>query len=254
MTATEVNVEHGTRAAYRAGCHCPECRKANSAATAQSRRSPRGYVAAGKVRTHIELLHDDGTSYREIARRAGVDARTVQRIAVGEIDSCTAANRTRILSVLPTCGTGYINHNDGIREEDLGDGEDFGPPVPDDPLASLRLLITDPAELAWKADGECARLDITVEKRHQWFFPLRGDSIAPALTICSRCPVWAPCLQAALDWNCDGIWGRSSGAARRKLVHLGISVGELAAAGMADDPSLSVTDAIDRVLAAREVA
>lgn len=261
IEATIVDLEHGTPQAYRRctvddGRACGPCRRANAAGEAKRRKSPAGYVAAGKVRTHILVLHDDGMSYREIGRRARVDARTVQRIAVGEIDSCTPASRAAILSVLPSfgpgCGTNHkpVTTAEGFDPADIDDGA--VELVFDDPLASLRLLLTDAGELDWKADGECARLDITVERRQQWFFPMRGESTAPAVTICGRCPVWAPCLQFALDWNMEGVWGRSAGSHRRKLVHLAITVDELVAVGMDDDPDLTVGDAIGRVVESRQ--
>lgn len=247
MTALAIEVEHGTRQSYAAGCKCKACKGAEAAYRADRRKSPRGYVAAGKVRTHIALLVDDGVSCREIARRSGVGYRTVSRIGRGDIVTCTPATRAAVLGVLPGWATNDISV---VRDDGALDDEPAEPTF-DDPLSSLRMMLADAETLAWKTEGECARLSISVEKRQLWFFPMRGESTAPAMTICARCPVWLDCLQFALDTNADGIWGRSAGNHRRKIVHHSITVAELADAGMADDPDLPISDAIERVVASR---
>lgn len=252
MTATIIELEHGTPQAYRRctvddGRACEPCRKAAAAYEATRRRSPRTRVAAGKVRTHILDLQchapaGPAMSLREIASTAGTNRESVRQIAAGEVGYCDARTRAKILGVLPPARQG--NNTSVIPEE--------AEPFFDDPLAGLRLLLTEPDELAWKADAECARLDISVEARQRWFFPMRGEAPIPAKSVCARCPVWSECLTFALTWNMDGIWGRSAGSDRRKLVRHDIAVDELVAVGMGSEPGLAMTDAIDRVVESRQ--
>jgi len=200
----------GTRAGYQSGCKCPDCKAANASYAASRRRSPSGFVAVGKVRTHLAELQAAGLSLAEIARRAEMEPRTVQRIAAGMTTGCTPESRSRIMGVLPPRDTRYISLVPDVDE----------PPEPsyDDKLALLRLEC-DPAELVWRADAECTRLDLTVEQRQRWFFPMRGESVDEALAVCRRCPVVEPCLEHALTYNEQGVWGATTGSHRRDIKH-----------------------------------
>lgn len=237
----------GTRLGYRRGGRCTDCASAEASYRALRRRMPAGYVPTGMVRKHVLALHDEAMSYREIARRAGVDVRTVHRIAIGDVARCTATNRDRILGVIG-CSTGDKSVTTGLGFDDDLDL----PPLAEDPLASLRLLLSDPEELAWKTDAECRpdRLQIPSDAIRRLFFPRRGDPTTAAAAICGRCPVWAPCLTFALRGE-EGIWGRTAGSHRRELVHHGITVDELRAAGMDAEPGLAMATAIRRVLDGR---
>lgn len=239
-------VEHGTWQAYRAGCRCEGCRRARAAYVALRRRSPAAHVGAREVRTHIGWLQEGGLTLAEIAQRSGVSRRTVERIATGQTLSCATETRSRILGVPSRLRTVHISSPvPAVEDSAEPDEPDFT-----DPLSALRLLL-DPSALAWKAEAECARLDIDVDARQRWFFPTRGQATGPALAICSRCPCWAECLGFSLAYGMEGIWGRSAGAHRRRIVTLGVTVEELADAGMRDDPALSIAEALERVVAGR---
>lgn len=72
-------------------------------------------------------------------------------------------------------------------------------------LASLRA--------PWTKDALCRGEPV------EWFFPGRGESSAPAMELCGRCPVRLPCLDEALaDETLDfGIRGGSTANARRLM-------------------------------------
>jgi WhiB family redox-sensing transcriptional regulator len=49
------------------------------------------------------------------------------------------------------------------------------------------------------------------------FFPKRGGSVAPAVSICRACPVRAECLAYAMDVDdLHGVWGGMSEQGRKK--------------------------------------
>jgi WhiB family redox-sensing transcriptional regulator len=67
-------------------------------------------------------------------------------------------------------------------------------------VKTLRMFL-DEAE-PWRRDALCA------EYPHVHFFVERGESIAPARAVCSRCLVRYECRQFALDNHIDhGMWG-----------------------------------------------
>jgi hypothetical protein len=241
---TVLAVEHGTPAAYRrcqdgTGGACEACKKANAAQVARARKGPPKRVPAGQVRDQIADLRAQGFSLADIAALADVSVTTIRDIAAGDQDRCSRRTRRQILGLIAPSGT----HISVVPDVEADEERSF-----DDPVAGLRLLLLA-SELEWKQRAECARLDIAIPDRHDLFFPRRGESPGPAIAICSRCPVWQACISLALATSAEGVWGRTSGAARRRIVHHGITVEQLAAVGMADDQTLSVTVAIDRVLA-----
>ncbi len=64
----------------------------------------------------------------------------------------------------------------------------------------------------WHADAAC------LDTHPDLFFPLRGQPTAPAVAICSTCPVRADCLAFAIDEGINhGIWGGLSARQRRAL-------------------------------------
>lgn len=256
MTALEValpEVEHGTRSGYRGnsttpGCRCCGCTAANTSYSAQRRREPQKLVPIGQVRTRIGELLADGHSLSEIARLCGVGRPVLQDILDGKTRRCTRKTRRQVLGVI-TRQESYISV---IPDLDLDERDDCY----DDALAGLRLLF-DPEMLLWRREGACAHLDMEVITRQEMFFARRGASrdIARALEVCGPCPVWRECLGFALATDeTEGIWGRAAGSHRRKIVHHGITVDELGIAGMDDDPTLGVLEAVERVLAARAEA
>jgi WhiB family redox-sensing transcriptional regulator len=65
--------------------------------------------------------------------------------------------------------------------------------------------------MAWMKDRNCDGVNPNI------FFPSRGDSIDPAVRICSNCPVAGPCLNYALANNLPGVWGGTSERERRRI-------------------------------------
>lgn len=66
--------------------------------------------------------------------------------------------------------------------------------------------------IPWMSDAVCATTGGDV------FFPAKGDSAAPAKTICKQCPVAAECLAYALDRGITkGIWGGKTPRQRTQL-------------------------------------
>lgn len=76
---------HGTRASYKAGCHCLQCRRGNASyqtsirqAKARGRRLPGQHVPAGRTWRRIRLLRIEGFSLAELARRLGLQRPQLQ--------------------------------------------------------------------------------------------------------------------------------------------------------------------------------
>jgi WhiB family transcriptional regulator, redox-sensing transcriptional regulator len=64
----------------------------------------------------------------------------------------------------------------------------------------------------WHVDGACNGHDPNL------WFPLRGESILPAVAICQTCAVQPECLEYALaDCTLTGVWGGVSERARRQM-------------------------------------
>ncbi|WP_406083080.1 WhiB family transcriptional regulator [Micromonospora zamorensis] len=64
----------------------------------------------------------------------------------------------------------------------------------------------------WRDDALCQQVDPEI------FYPDKGESTAPAKSICSRCDVRTECLKAALDRREQfGVWGGLSERERRQL-------------------------------------
>ena len=71
----------------------------------------------------------------------------------------------------------------------------------------------DPAD-EWVEQALCAQTDPGT------FFPEKGGSVRAAVAVCSRCPVRAECLEAALARDDRfGIWGGTSAQQRKALRH-----------------------------------
>jgi WhiB family redox-sensing transcriptional regulator len=64
----------------------------------------------------------------------------------------------------------------------------------------------------WRDDAACQYTD------PEAFFPEKGESVAMAKRVCSRCPVRTPCLDYALETRQrHGVWGGLSEPERRRL-------------------------------------
>ena len=68
-------------------------------------------------------------------------------------------------------------------------------------------------DFAWMLAGKCRELDPNE------FFPSDGTGVTKARSICSDCPVKAPCLEYALRNRIDhGVWGGTSERERRRIL------------------------------------
>jgi hypothetical protein len=66
--------------------------------------------------------------------------------------------------------------------------------------------------------GKLDAFALNKERLDQIFFPERGQSLAPAMKICSTCPVKNECLLYALEKNQSlGVWGGTSERTRRRI-------------------------------------
>lgn len=71
-----------------------------------------------------------------------------------------------------------------------------------------------PKDEDWRAESLCRGENADV------FFPLKvtNRTIAAAMALCKACPVRVQCLQIAVVYGYDGIWGGSTYAQRNYLV------------------------------------
>ena len=74
---------------------------------------------------------------------------------------------------------------------------------------------------SWMAEGACRdyieQHGLEVWRKH--WFPDRyeGFHTSIAKKVCESCPVIAQCLDYAIEFDCTGIWGNTSGRERRKI-------------------------------------
>lgn len=103
----------------------------------------------------------------------------------------------------PTCTTGAGAVADEPSEDLVGDG---APRLAD---------LVDVLVGAWRAEAACRGLDPNV------FFPIQGEFIGPARSVCSMCPVSTECLEAGL-YEKHGVWGGRSEKERRRIRRTGV--------------------------------
>lgn len=95
--------DHGTRASYRRGCRCLQCRAAN--ANYERRRQiisypdPAELVDAELAVLHLEALRAQGVGYRQAAKLAGVSPQLVSEIRGGQRLLVRADIASRILGM-----------------------------------------------------------------------------------------------------------------------------------------------------------
>ncbi len=64
----------------------------------------------------------------------------------------------------------------------------------------------------WRDEANCVSTD------PEAFFPEKGHSTKPALSVCARCPVQEPCLEFAIEHQMnEGVWGGKSAAQLREI-------------------------------------
>lgn len=102
----DTSLVHGQRWSYtKHGCRCDECRAANTDYHRELRARKRAgervtrLINATMAREHIVTLHDEGYSYREIARRSGLAFNTILKIRDGQVRA-DFANVVAILDVI----------------------------------------------------------------------------------------------------------------------------------------------------------
>lgn len=64
---------------------------------------------------------------------------------------------------------------------------------------------------SWRDDGLCGQTD------PELFHPPKGKSGNPAKKICRKCSVRVKCLDHALKYNEEGIWGGTTEAERKRM-------------------------------------
>jgi WhiB family redox-sensing transcriptional regulator len=73
---------------------------------------------------------------------------------------------------------------------------------------------------AWQQNAACRGADVSI------FFPVLGESTAPAKALCGTCPVAEPCRAYAVDNpGTHGVWGGTS-QGQRSVLRNGVSGGE----------------------------
>lgn len=97
---------HGDRLRYMAGCHCAECRAANSRYENERQKARRngdwnGVVDAAPARKHIRFLSRRGLGRRAIAAASDIREQTIQTIRRGYKTRIRARTLRRILDVTP---------------------------------------------------------------------------------------------------------------------------------------------------------
>lgn len=94
-----MNADHGTRARYAQGCHCTDCRAANTAyQRARRRQQPRRrLLRAETARRELTRRLDNGDTVRGLARRLGLNRTTVVAIVSGQR---TTLQRSTIETIL----------------------------------------------------------------------------------------------------------------------------------------------------------
>lgn len=69
-----------------------------------------------------------------------------------------------------------------------------------------------PRNLGWQDLSLCVQTDPDI------FFPEKGGSTAPAMSVCNACPVRQQCLDYAIENDIrHGIWGGTSDNDRRRI-------------------------------------
>ena len=65
----------------------------------------------------------------------------------------------------------------------------------------------------WMLEGACVNEDT----RECEFFPTKGQSSTSARIVCSNCPVRTECLDYALVFDMEGIWGGLTQKERNRM-------------------------------------
>ena len=95
---------HGSRLRYMAGCHCVECRKANSAYENERQKARRqgdwnGIVSAEKARRHILKLSKIGVGRKAVAAASDISETIIAEIRSGAKKNIRARTERLILAV-----------------------------------------------------------------------------------------------------------------------------------------------------------
>lgn len=113
VSSPAVSREHGTRTKYATErCRCPECCAANAAYKRDHWRhhhrpdvvALRFLYPSGQVVAHLAMLREAGIGTREIARRAGINERTVKELGRGRRRRVRKATKEALMAVMPSGG------------------------------------------------------------------------------------------------------------------------------------------------------
>jgi len=103
LAASAAHQPHGTRSRYNSGCHCFQCRVANTNyETARAAKHRAGWharlVPTDKALAHLDALSQAGVGYKSVADAAGVSHTTLARVKYGR-GQIRATTEARILAV-----------------------------------------------------------------------------------------------------------------------------------------------------------
>jgi hypothetical protein len=107
-----LDVQHGSRGAYQAGCRCCPCRAANARYEQQRARERAkcmaGVVDATPARRHLRRLQRRGIGKRQVARLTGLSLATVRAIRSGRARWVRPETVLSVLQVHPCLAPGQV--------------------------------------------------------------------------------------------------------------------------------------------------
>lgn len=251
----EATANHGTVTRYSShGCRCDDCKAASAADHRARRHDPDcGCVvcilaAAARV-AEVGITADE--YHCDEVRALDGRRRTPPKLAVAPEPPPTPRSMTSnpgatldedhidaVLTVARAHGTnvaaewGNVTTHLVVKLRQTRDGYFRGaghPTKAEIAARAPRLSCPCPRCVEWRADTETTTAEGAASegwfaeaacrgRRKEIFFPTRGETTAPAKTICAGCPVRAECLDYALaNHEHHGIWGGTSEQERRNM-------------------------------------
>lgn len=194
-----------------------------------SPRAAGALVVSDRAREQLDALRDAGWSERELVREVFGAGSHAQAVELRPFARQRTVDRIAALHV-------------GVFPPVVADG--------DDPAGAWPIVDGDDGQ--WRRNAACRHLDGDARTRQAPFFPERGIPADAALEVCGRCPVAFECLRLALASTYTvGIWGRTTGQARRLIHHLGLDAGEVIDLSE-QAPEVVLVEKLERLKADRE--